>query len=92
MCRAAVGNSAEAASMASGMNLAVMVLLIPPLALFCAFFVAAYRFRKAPGEAHASDLEKEAIAHREGLIEEEKAGRDGLRAGGDGPTALLKAN
>lgn len=50
MCRAAVGNSAEAAKASSGMNLAVLVLLVPPVALFCAFFVAAYRFRKAPGE------------------------------------------
>ena len=51
MCRAAVGSSAEAASMASGMNLAVLVLLIPPVALFCALFVVAYRYRKAPDEA-----------------------------------------
>src|ERR1051325_1710131 len=41
MCRAAVASSADSAARASGMNLAVMVLLIPPLAMFCAFFVAA---------------------------------------------------
>jgi hypothetical protein len=51
MCRAAVGNSAEAAAAASGMNLAVLVLLIPPVALFCAFFFVAYKYRKAPEEA-----------------------------------------
>jgi hypothetical protein len=86
MCKAAVTNSAEAASMVSGMNLAVIVLLIPPLAMFCAFFVAAYRFRKAPGEAPASDIPKEKATRRSGLLKVDKAGRDGLREG-DGPTA-----
>jgi hypothetical protein len=50
MCRAALGNSTEAANASSGMNLAVLVLLIPPVALFCALFIVAYRLRKAPGE------------------------------------------
>jgi hypothetical protein len=54
MCRAALGNSTEAARASSGMNLAVLVLLIPPVALFCAFFIVAYRLRKAPGEENCS--------------------------------------
>lgn len=54
MCRASLGNSTEAASASGGMNLAVLVLLIPPVALFCAFFIVAYRLRKAPGEENGS--------------------------------------
>jgi hypothetical protein len=59
MCKAAVAGSAEAARMAGGMNLAVLVLLIPPVALFCAFMVVLYRYRKAPDEATASCLSGE---------------------------------
>jgi heme/copper-type cytochrome/quinol oxidase subunit 2 len=58
MCRAAVGNSTEAAKASSGMNLAVLVLLVPPVALFCAFFIVAYRYRKAPDEMAAMGQEK----------------------------------
>ncbi|HEY6189753.1 MAG TPA: hypothetical protein VIW80_19010 [Pyrinomonadaceae bacterium] len=83
MCRAAVASSADSAARASGMNLAVMVLLIPPLAMFCAFFVAAYRFRKAPGETLASDLPDESATRRAGLLEVDQTGRDGLGAKGD---------
>jgi len=54
MCRAALGNSTEAARASGGMNLAVLVLLVPPVALFCAFFIVAYRLRKAPGEENGS--------------------------------------
>jgi hypothetical protein len=87
MCKAAVASSADSASKASGMNLAVLVLLIPPLAMFCAFFVAAYRFRKAPGEALSSDIPKEKTTRRAPLVEVDKAERARLRAKGDGPTA-----
>jgi hypothetical protein len=74
MCKAAVASSADSASRANGMNLAVIVLLIPPLAMFCAFFVAAYRFRKAPGETLASDLPEERATRRAGLVEVDKTG------------------
>lgn len=87
MCKAAVASSADSASKASGMNLAVLVLLIPPLAMFCAFFVAAYRFRKAPDEATASDVLKEKATRRARFIEAVKARRARPRAEGDGPTA-----
>ena|SRR5215213_6996169 len=87
MCKAAVASSADSASKASSMNLAVLVLLIPPLAMFCAFFVAAYRFRKAPGETLASDVPKEKATRHSTLIEADKTGRARLRAKGDGPTA-----
>lgn len=87
MCKAAVASSADSASKASGMNLAVLVLLIPPLLMFCAFFIAAYRFRKAPGEIVASDVPNEKATRRAALIEVDKAGRARQRADGGGPTA-----
>ncbi len=42
MCRSAVSNAG-----AKAMNLAILVLLIPPVAMFCSVFAVAYRFRKA---------------------------------------------
>ena len=74
MCRAAIGNSAEAAAAANGMNLAVLVLLIPPVGLFCAFFIIAYRYRKAPGEGvPEGTLHEQRVPPRTGLLE---VGRD----------------
>lgn len=65
MCRAALGNSTEAAKASSSMNLAVLVLLVPPVALFCAFFIVAYRLRKAPGEVVATkSLDEQSIQGR----------------------------
>jgi hypothetical protein len=43
MCRASfAGNSA----FVKNLNLGVLVLLAPPVSIFCAFFVIAYRHRK----------------------------------------------
>jgi len=50
MCRTALTNSPEAAKLADNFNKAVFVLLIPPVLLFCGIFIAAFKFRKAPGE------------------------------------------
>ena len=74
MCRAAVGNSTEASKVAAGWNLAVLVLLVPPLLMFCAFFVLAYRFRKAPGEAAEAmaDTTVEADPSPRAYVDEDK--------------------
>ena len=42
MCRTGVSNSG-----AQAMNLAILVLLIPPVAMFCSVFAIAYRYRNA---------------------------------------------
>ena len=42
MCRASVGNGA----FARNLNLAVVVLLAPPVSIFCAIFFIAFRNRK----------------------------------------------
>jgi hypothetical protein len=85
MCKAAVAGSAEAARMAGGMNLAVLVLLIPPVALFCAFMVVLYRYRKAPDEARAccmnGDGEGDGGVHLKDDGEEASGASAALRAG-----------
>lgn len=47
MCRTAVGGSKAAAKLAESLNFAVIVLLIPPVLIFCAIFFAAFRSRRA---------------------------------------------
>jgi hypothetical protein len=42
MCRASVQNNAV---FVKGLNLGVLVLLTPPLAIFCSIFIVAYRRR-----------------------------------------------
>jgi hypothetical protein len=92
MCRAAMGNSAEAAAAANGMNLAVLVLLIPPVGLFCAFFIVAYRYRKAPGEAVPGGLREQHLPRRSGLLEDERVSRGGRSRGDhDGQAGTAEA-
>ena len=45
MCRASVEGSPEAAAATSQWNVAVLVLLIPPVAMFVGMFVLIYRYR-----------------------------------------------
>jgi hypothetical protein len=47
MCRAAFDGSSGAV-MAKSLNRGIIILLIPPVAIFCAIFITAYKFRKAP--------------------------------------------
>lgn len=56
MCRAALSASSEAAAAASGLNLAIIVLLVPPVVIFVGVFVAGYRYRNAYRPAQASRL------------------------------------
>ena len=43
MCRASVQNNAV---FVRGLNLGVLVLLTPPIAIFCSIFIVAYRHRR----------------------------------------------
>ena len=45
MCKQAVANSAEAESVARGLNLAILVLLVPPVLIFAGIFGVIYRHR-----------------------------------------------
>jgi hypothetical protein len=46
LCRLAVENSSQAALMSRGLNLAIVVLLIPPVTIFCSIFFLAFKYRK----------------------------------------------
>lgn len=52
MCRQAVENSIEGAAAASGINAAILILLIPPVAIFTGIFGVFYRYRNAFAERH----------------------------------------
>ena len=47
MCKEALANSAEAAASAKQFNLGILVLLVPPVAMFAGIFVMVYRSGKA---------------------------------------------
>jgi hypothetical protein len=49
MCRAAF-DGASGAKMAKSLNQGIIVLLIPPVLIFCAFFITAIKYRKTPDE------------------------------------------
>ena len=44
MCRASIGSNSL---FARNLNIGVLVLLVPPVAMFCTIFVLAYRHRKS---------------------------------------------
>ncbi len=49
MCKNAVTGSPDAGRLSQSLNSAVLVLLIPPVLIFCGLFVLAYKYRKARG-------------------------------------------
>jgi uncharacterized membrane protein len=51
MCRASVQNNA---GLARGLNLAILVLLVPPVTMFCSIIIVAYRHRKG-GEVDGTE-------------------------------------
>ncbi len=46
MCKANVQAGASATNVAGTLNLAILVLLIPPVLIFCAIFFVALRYRR----------------------------------------------
>jgi heme/copper-type cytochrome/quinol oxidase subunit 2 len=51
MCKNAITGSPNAARLAERFNFAIFVLLIPPVLIFCGFFIAVFKYRKEQGEA-----------------------------------------
>jgi heme/copper-type cytochrome/quinol oxidase subunit 3 len=51
MCKEAIANSADAAAASKGLNLAALVLLIPPVMMFAGLFGVFYRYRNVQGRA-----------------------------------------
>lgn len=58
MCRTGVAGSPEAAKLAESLNLAILVLLIPPVLIFCGIFYAVLRQRK-PSETASLNVAQE---------------------------------
>lgn len=50
MCRTAIENSGDAAAASKGLNLAALVLLIPPVSIFAGLFGVFYRYRNVQGK------------------------------------------
>jgi heme/copper-type cytochrome/quinol oxidase subunit 2 len=55
LCRSALQQAGD--TTASTMNLAILVLLIPPVSIFCTIFAVAYRKRRG-GEDDADDVDR----------------------------------
>lgn len=51
MCKSAIENSADAVAVSKGLNLASLVLLIPPVAIFAGLFGVFYRYRNVQGRS-----------------------------------------
>jgi hypothetical protein len=47
MCKNAVTGSPGAAKLSESLNFAILVLLIPPVLIFCGIFLIAFRYRKS---------------------------------------------
>jgi heme/copper-type cytochrome/quinol oxidase subunit 2 len=74
MCRAAAAAAGNDA--ANVLNTAILVLLIPPVLIFCAIFIVAYRLRAAGGDESREPRKEE----RESHAWMEKPGASGLDA------------
>lgn len=48
LCKLAVENSTQGKAMGRGLNLGILVLLIPPVSVFCSIFIFALKYRNAP--------------------------------------------
>jgi len=57
MCKAAIEASSDAAAASRGLNLAALVLLIPPVTIFAGLFGVFYRFRNAQEKRQQSRTE-----------------------------------
>lgn len=57
MCKAAIEGSTDAAAAAKGLNLAALVLLVPPVSIFAGLFGVVYRYRNFQGRREQSTRE-----------------------------------
>jgi len=58
LCKNAVTGSPSAAKLSESLNFAIIILLIPPVLIFCGIFAVAFKYRKS--------REAEAIRPRDG--------------------------
>ena len=51
LCKLAIENSTQGQAMGRGLNTGILVLLVPPVAVFCSIFVLAIKHRRAPEDS-----------------------------------------
>jgi hypothetical protein len=47
LCRLAIENSTQGKAIGRGLNEGILILLVPPVTVFCSIFVLAFKHRKA---------------------------------------------
>jgi flagellar basal body-associated protein FliL len=57
MCKQTIENAANAKQAAQSLNLAILVLFIPPVAMFVGIFTLFYRFRNVQGKQYIANNE-----------------------------------
>jgi hypothetical protein len=55
MCRAGIAGSPNGAAFAKSLNFAILVLLAPPVTIFCSIFIVAYKHRKSQHDTIAEE-------------------------------------
>ncbi|HEV7858885.1 MAG TPA: hypothetical protein VGO91_09675 [Pyrinomonadaceae bacterium] len=55
MCRAGINGGPNGAAFAKNFNFAILVLLAPPVTIFCSIFIVAYKHRKSQHETTAEE-------------------------------------
>ena len=55
MCRAGISGGTNGAAFAKNFNFAILVLLAPPVTIFCSIFIVAYKHRKSQRETTAEE-------------------------------------
>jgi hypothetical protein len=55
MCKATVENAVGGGGIAGRLNLAILILLVPPVAIFAGLFTLFYRYRNVFGAAQSAD-------------------------------------
>jgi hypothetical protein len=86
MCRTGVASSPEAAKLAESLNLAIIVLLIPPVLIFCGIFYAVLRQRK-PRETASLKVSPERRPSWPEKLNLRRKSKDGKRRESDGALA-----
>lgn len=50
LCKLSVETSEQGKMMAKGLNIGILVLLVPPVTVFCSIFAYAFKHRRARGD------------------------------------------
>jgi heme/copper-type cytochrome/quinol oxidase subunit 2 len=82
MCKNAVAGSPSATKLAESLNFAIIVLLIPPVLIFCGIFFVAYKYRKARGTEFKSPTDEGLRAKHGSSLQKPQPGNGKRETGG----------